>query len=371
MPSLIRTAAKKISIIANAVTAILFLLSCVAPYFSPVYWWPLSILGIGFPILLAIQIGFVVWWLITKPKLILIPLIVLASGYKSISVFIAFNSSEKFEHKESDSQIRIVSWNVARFREWRRNNNQGSQLRLKMLHQLKTQKADVLCLQEFFYSFDKNFYNNIKEVKAMGYPYFYFSYDSTKQKQYVGSAIFSKFPIVDSGIVRYFRPATPEALIYADIKINNDTLRIFTTHLQSVQFRKKEYKAIADITNADDSLFSNSKTILSKLKRAIVLRSTQADVVRKISDDSPFPKIVCGDFNDVPNSNTYYKIRGEMQDAFLERGIGIGRTYSGLSPTLRIDYIFTDKLFSVKQFHRVVNNYSDHYMLLTDLQLNK
>ena len=295
----------------------------------------------------------------------------MASGYKSIGVFIAFNFSEKLENNISAPTIRVVSWNVARFREWRRNNNQGSQLRLKMLQQLKAQNADVLCLQEFFYSSDKKFYSNIEEIQAMGYPYFYFSYDSNKQKQYVGSVIFSRFPIVDTGIVRYFRPATPEALIYADIKIKNDTVRIFTTHLQSVQFRKKEYKAISEIANADDSLFANSKTILSKLKKAIVLRSAQAEVVRKISDDSPYPKIVCGDFNDVPNSNTYYNIRGAMQDAFLEKGFGIGRTFSGLSPTLRIDYIFADQSFSVKQFHRVVNKYSDHYQLLTDLQLNK
>ena len=43
-----------------------------------------------------------------------------------------------------------------------------------------------------------------------------------------------------------------------------------------------------------------------------------------------------------------------MQDAFLKKGFGIGRTFSALSPTLRIDYIFTDKHFKIKQFNRII-----------------
>lgn len=370
MPSLIRKIAKKASVAINLFTAILFFLSCVAPYFNPESWWMLSILGIGFPILIAIQIGFVFWWLITKPKLVWLPLIVLLIGYKSIGVFIGVQFNEKSNSVKSSSSIRVVSWNVARFREWRRNSNKKSQVRLKMLQQLKEQNADVICLQEFFYSTDSNYYHNIKELKKMGYPYFYFSYDASKQQQYVGSAIFSRYPIVDSGKVRYFRPSVPEALIYVDLKIKNDTIRVFTTHLQSVQFQKKDYEAINEITKAEDSLFVHSKTILSKLKKAIKYRSTQADLVRKILDDSPFPKIMCGDLNDIPNSYTYFTIRGDMQDAFLKKGMGIGRTFNGLSPTLRIDYIFVEKSLAINQFRRVINNYSDHYMLSTDIQIN-
>ena len=79
--------------------------------------------------------------------------------------------------------------------------------------------------------------------------------------------------------------------------------------------------------------------------------------------------IFCGDFNDIPNSYTYYKIRGDMQDAFLEKGFGIGRTFTALSPTLRIDYILASKQFSILQFNRVTKKYSDHYMLVADLSL--
>ena len=128
---------------------------------------------------------------------------------------------------------------------------------------------------------------------------------------------------------------------------------------------------IDEITTAKDSLIDNSKTVLAKLRKAIILRASQADIVRQIMDDSPYPTIFCGDLNDTPNSYTYFTIRGDMQDAFLEKGFGIGRTFSSLSPTLRIDYILTDDQFRVKQFTRIVKYLSDHFMIMADVELKK
>ena len=182
---------------------------------------------------------------------------------------------------------------------------------------------------------------------------------------------FSRFPIIDTGVIRYPRPTLPDVLIHADIKANDDTFRVYTTHLQSLQFGKDDYRRIKEIKEADDSLLTNSKTIFSKVKRGVSHRSIQADLIDQVIDDSPNPVIFCGDLNDVPNSYTYFTVRGAMQDAFLKKGFGIGRTFSSLSPTLRIDYIFADKNFTVRQFNRVVKRYSDHYMLVADLELKK
>jgi len=203
----------------------------------------------------------------------------------------------------------------------------------------------------------------------MGYPWFYFSFDPDGDRQFIGSAIFSKYPVIDTGLVRYFRPSMPEALVHADINTGDDTIRVFATHLQSVQFRQRDYEAISEIKKAEDSFFVNSKTVLAKLRKAMKYRSTQADVVRQIMDDSPYPALFCGDLNDVPNSHTYFTIRGSMQDAFLKKGFGIGRTFSSLSPTLRIDYIFADNNFRVQQFTRVVKYLSDHFMLMADVEM--
>jgi endonuclease/exonuclease/phosphatase family metal-dependent hydrolase len=94
-------------------------------------------------------------------------------------------------------------------------------------------------------------------------------------------------------------------------------------------------------------------------------------VIHEVVGDSPHPVLFCADLNDVPNSYTYFTVRGNMQDAFLKKGFGIGRTFASLSPTLRIDYIFADKNFKIKQFTRRLKRYSDHYMIVADVELRK
>ena len=273
---------------------------------------------------------------------------------------------------KKQGQLRIVTWNVARFIEMKKNNNKGSRTRLRMMEELQATDADILCMQEFFHSNAPGWYPNLTYIsKQLKYPYYYFSHDFDGDNHYIGNVIFSRFPIIDSGLVRFPRPSLPEALMHADINVNGDTFRVFTTHLQSLQLMARDYEAIDHIKGGDAGMIGNSKTIYSKLRKGISYRKLQTDVVQKVTGDSPYPALLCGDLNDVPNSYTYYSVRGEKQDVFLAKGFGIGRTFSAISPTLRIDYIFADKQFRIDQVKRVVRNYSDHYMLVTDLALKK
>lgn len=353
----------------NVLTAIVFLLACGAPYLNPSRWWFISLLGLGFGIIFIVLVLFLFFWAIVKPRYILVSLIPLLIGFQSISVFFAVQTPGKFNYTKPETTLRVMTWNVARFMELKRNNNVKSQTRLKMLDLIKEQQADVLCLQEFYHSTDSTYYNNIDAVKRLGYPYYYYSWDEDGHKQWFGQIIFSKYPIIDSGSVHYPRPGQPESLIHADIKFSNDTVRLYTTHLQSVKFKEQDYRSLEEIKQRD-SVLENSRNIFTKLRRGFTFRSRQADIVEEITSLSPHPYIVTGDFNDVPNSYTYFTIRNNtLQDAFLKKGFGIGRTYTGISPTLRIDYILPTKHFNVLQFNRLVKNYSDHYMLLADLEL--
>jgi len=353
--------------------AIVFLLACLAPYLDPEKWWLISLMGLGFAIVFFILLLFVFLWLIFKPKLVFISLIPILIGWKSLSVFFALHVPDGFNYQKPKETLRVVHWNVARFTEWKRNNNKGSQTRLKMMDQLKEQNADVLCLIEFFQSTDSTYYNNLNYImNQLGYPYYYYSWDDDGHKQWVGNIILSKYPIIDSGIIRYPRPTMPESLIYADIAFNKDTVRVYTTHLQSMQFKPQDYETIEKIKKGPDEGVGGSRTIFSKLKRGVVYRARQADIVKEVIAESPYPHILTGDMNDVPNSYTYFTIKGaNLQDAFLKGGFGVGRTYSAISPTLRIDYIFTTKDFEVTQFNRAVKKTSDHYMLVADLKLKK
>lgn len=371
MASKLRIFTKRFFIYANIAVVFFFLLSCLSPYLNPQKWWFISFLGLGFPFLLLLVVFFLIGWLIImRPRYAVISGVALLFSIKSILVSFAFNSPGNFEYKRTPGTIRVVTWNVARFIELKKVNNKGSATRLKMLELLKQQDADVLCLQEFHNSTKADYYDNITAItEELGYPYHYFNFDTDGDEMFYSSIIFSRYPIVDSGTVRYPRPTLPDVLIHADIKFNSDTFRVFTTRLQSLRFNKEDYKNLDKIKSGDDSLISNSKTILSKLKRGLSYHGIQANLIDEIREISPHPVLFCADLNEIPNSYTYRRVKADMQDAFLKKGFGIGRTFSGLSPTLRIDYIFADKRFKVRQFNRVVKNLSDHYMLVADVEL--
>lgn len=361
---------RRIFLAINIIAAVLFLLACLAPYLNPVNWWLISILGLGFAVLFIIQVLFVLFWLVFYVRYALVSFICLLIGWKSISVLFALNAPADFKKEKSANTMRVVHWNVARFVEWRRNDNEGSRKRLRMMKQIKAQNADVVCFVEFFDSTNPEYYDNINYLmKQLGYPYYTFSREEDGDRHYIGQAIFSKYPIIDSGKLFYPKPTMPLAMVHADIAFNKDTVRVYTTHLQSIQFKKEDYETIDNIKKTDDVELTSSKNIFSKLKYGFIYRTTQSEITKSELDKSPYPYIITGDFNDVPNSYTYFTISENLQDAFLKDGLGIGRTFSSISPTLRIDYMLASKDFEVQQFDRVVKDLSDHYMLVADFKI--
>jgi endonuclease/exonuclease/phosphatase family metal-dependent hydrolase len=158
-------------------------------------------------------------------------------------------------------------------------------------------------------------------------------------------------------------------VLAADILFEGRPIRIFSTHLQSNRVGQEEYVHVTSRRGDKDSVLIASKTIARKLRDAYKFRSEQADKVAAALDASPHPEILAGDFNDIPNSYTYFRLSKNRLDAFQEKGWGLGRTFSHISPTLRIDYILADKQFDVLQYKRKLLPFSDHYPIIADLRL--
>lgn len=370
MASKARIFTRRFFVYANLLLVLLFLLACLVPFVDPLDGWVFGFLGLSFPFLFLLTVLFMIGWLIIlKPKRALISAMALLFGWKNINVLFAFNKPRTFDMEKAPGTLRIATWNVARFIELKKNTNKGSQIRLKMFEQIKEQKADILCLQEFHTSTDTNYYNNIEPIQQLGYPYYYFSFDQDGDNHYYSSIIFSKLPFIDTARFRYPRPSLPDVLMYADIAYKGDTIRVYTTHLQSIQFGKKDYDRLGRITNGNDSMVADSRTIMGKIRKGFLRRSLQSNMAHEMMSLSPHPQILCADLNDIPDSYTYFNMRGDKQDAFLKKGFGIGRTFAGISPTLRIDYILPDNNFRILQFKRIAKKLSDHYMLVADMEL--
>jgi endonuclease/exonuclease/phosphatase family metal-dependent hydrolase len=375
--AIFRKFTKRFFIVLNLGVVALFLLACANSFLHPDKWWFISLLGLIFPLLLLVVLLFFIFWLIVSSRVwALLSLFAMIIGWKNIHTFLAFNSGAKFISQKPAGALRVLTWNVRSWDEFISKKSEILAHRNKMMDFLKEQDADILCFQEFFESHNpREHAANIPYIcNELHFPYYFFSHDyRRKDGMYeTGVIIFSRYPITSHFQIKYDKTDSlraTESLIATDLNVKGTTIRVFTTHLQSVLFRNKDFRDFEIITNVDDSMLQASKSIVKKLKRAFSLRGFQADLVREQLDESPYPVIVCGDFNDVPNSYTYFRIRGDRQDAFIQKGFGIGRTYVHLSPTLRIDYIMAGRQFNVLQCRKFPLPYSDHHPVVADIQL--
>ncbi|HEY6975935.1 MAG TPA: endonuclease/exonuclease/phosphatase family protein [Chitinophagaceae bacterium] len=372
--SLIRRFAKWFFISLNILVCIVFLLACLSPFLNSSKWPFISFLALGIPYLAVLLIFLTIFWLIIKPVRALISIVTLLIGWKQLTVICAWHTSRTFNNEnKNDSVLRVITWNVRGMYGLSKNSYTQIRDRSEIGELVSRLNPDIVCLQEFNNSTYKNspYANNIGLFTGKC-PYYFFSKDikNSNGRYYAGSILFSKFPIVDSGKIK-FPGTSAESLIYADIVKDKDTIRIFTTHLQSFQFTQSDYAQMEKIKDPDRQAIQASENIYSKMKLAYRSRGVQTDMVRKATDKCSHASIVCGDFNDVPNSYTYFKIRGNRQDAFLASSFGVGRTYNALAPTLRIDYILPDDRFNILQFDLIDEGLSDHHLLVSDVSLKK
>ena len=375
MTRLLRVVTRKIFVLATVGSVVVFLLACCSSFLHPARFWYIAVLGVGFPLVTLALVFFVFFWWFFKSKWAFVALATLLLGWSEITVFFGFHPFNSFDKKKEAGNFRVMQWNVSRMDAMNRKRPGGT-YRHHIFDYIKEMDPDVVCLEEFLESNNpRQLPENIPYmVDSLHYPYYYFSRDHARwDKMYEhGVVIFSRYPLLDTLRIRYSGQdaLTPgESLVHVDVNINGQRIRIFATHLQSLRFDGNDYGVLKRIAKAEDSAVTKSMGVVKKFRRAYMFRSKQAELVRRELDSSPYPVILCGDFNDLPNSFTYFKIKGERTDAFLRRGFGVGRTFASLSPTLRIDYIFAGKELEVEQFKKTVAPWSDHYPLVADFKL--
>ena len=368
----------RVSLIGGNITIVLFyLLACLVPFLKAGCFWFISMLGLIFPVLFFLIAGLCIYWLIRKPKWAFVYAVALLLSWQQIWVIFGFSNNKGFTVTKKQETLRVLTWNLSSWGKTNKSNGEKTDYRNEMIAVIKKTDADVLCFQEFLFSRETNYRDSvIPELKECGYQYNYFVRFKYSKRLYktahiTGVVILSKYAITDTAQFNYSDDGNTEPLIYADIQIKNKKLRVFTAHLQSVRFEGNDYEALHKLKEADEINIDQSKSIVRKLKNAYKKRALQAEILHNKIKESPYPVIVCGDFNDVPNSYTYFTIKQNLQDAFLKKGFGFGRTFRFISPTLRIDYILADKKFTVDQYNRITVPYSDHYPIVADIDVTE
>ena len=350
---------------ANIVAAVMLLLSYTASFIDPQTFWPIAFLGLAYPVFFFINALFIVYWLFRSPKFALLSLLCILAGYKFVASHIGFRESTAIAvPKSSKSFLRVMTYNVHNFKKFGDKNDEFT--KDQILDIIRKEQPDILCIQEFF-SRKKGDYNFIKLIKEIMHTnHYYYEPNTDNGYETIGMAIFSKLPIRDKGLLRFKDVQGNEAL-FADVKFNNQPVRIYNVHFQSINFKPEDYKYIKEITKERD--VESSRRIGSRLKRAFLKRSEQVKQVKAHTEKCSSPFVVAGDFNDTPVSFTVNYMANGLKNSFREKGSGFGITYNGEFPNFQIDYILVSKDIDVKNYLIIDKKISDHYAVRSDLEL--
>ncbi len=328
-------------------------------YINPNEYWYISVMGLGYYMWVAANILFVIIWILLKWKNALASLLVLLIGFSFHAKMITINTPS-FEK----GGIRIMSYNIQLFKfyDWKKNEKQ----RDKILHFIEDNPSDIYCFQEYFQTRDSEFVTTPLLNNILPNHHMHFEPGVIKLNNHeYGMATFTKYPIINRGkIIIDSTSNRTNLVIYTDVLMNSDTVRIYNVHLASNHLNTNEVDTMMSTSGKSVSI---AKKWLKKLKNGYKRRYNQINTLMNHVNQCKYPCIMAGDFNDTPISYTYKKANEKFTDSFREAGNGIGSTYNGNLPLLRIDYIFHSTKFKCKKFKVHSVSVTDHYPITADL----
>jgi len=356
---------KTILLAVNALAIFLLLVSYSASWLNPERYWFVALFGLAYNYVLLLNILFIIFWLLFKWKYALFSFLAILAGFNHVSRHFQtgiLNSSPVGD--ETRPSVRVVSYNVQNLVRQNLPYTKGIKdfrIREQILDFLGRQDADIICLQEFLV--DREGFLDLPRQfgERLGCPHFVYQNYTRFLRKIDGIIIFTKHPVIQDGS---FTLDKKSFAVFCDLQIGIDTVRVYNIHLASIHFGREDYLFMQELGQQKDQdiIKKRSIGILYKLKKAFIRRGRQVDVVADHIRRSPYPVIICGDFNDSPASFAYRKISDGLRDAFMESGRGFGNSWAGeFLPSFRIDFILHDPGFSSGKFRTTRVGYSDHY----------
>lgn len=365
---------------------IIWLLLCKWVSYHDVAYKPSVLSLLSFSTLFAVigNLIFILLWLFSSKKLrFLFSLITIIICWNVTRPLIGLNYFGKNNIANSEALgLKVMTWNVHLFDlgEWTKDKASKA----KIIKLIEEENPDILCMEEYYWDQKDHSQPYTGILQQLGYPYVEFVREYSYQKMWitsassksdtisVGHAVFSKFPLRNKQEYK-LHPSSPNMMLSVEVVIDsNNIFNLNVVHLTSVGFEDGDIKYISDVRKkgleAEDE--GRSKGLLKKLRDASARRAGLANNIDSFKKTMDYPIIICGDFNDVPGSYVYRKVKGDLTDAFAEKGVGLGRTYRNISPTLRIDYILYDAdALSIEGYNRPQVTLSDHYPVIANFIL--
>ncbi len=338
----------------NGALSLITFASYFSVYFHPAHHTFLPLLGIVFPYLMCFHFLFLLYWVLRLKKYFLLSAVTLIVGWPWINNHLQFNSSY-YEQKKNDWVV--VSYNIHHnydIQKLKKSGGWGDAVE-DWNKFIKTYfRLDLMCIQEN----PKN-----KSLKLAGLDNLTFFHQCKAR----GPSIHSRHRIINSGCIDLGN--TVNGVIYADIeRVKGDVIRVYNVHLQSNQVSDMTQPFLNESEIRKGQNIEKSKQILGRFTQASQIRGSQVLEVLEHIEQSPYPTIVAGDFNEGPQSFVYQKMNRKLKDSYVQKGLGVSSTYAGNLPLLRIDHIFHDDSWQTEHYQVGEVPFSDHYPVAVSLR---
>lgn len=330
----------------NSLFALALLLSYLLPFIPPKTFAMVSVLSLAVPMLILVNLVFLVYWILRMKKQLFLPLVVLLLGFNHLTSIYEFSATEEGELQYGTS---FMSYNVRQFNQFKWTEDKNIPQKLSAF--IKEQDPDILTMQEY--------YRGEIDI-AMEFPHKYIK--QKEESAEFGLAIFSKFPIINTGSLDFSTPSNNNS-IFADIAVKGDTVRVINVHLQSFTVKPNLDKLELEK--------EQSKRVLKGMGQTFVRQQEQLDAVLDLVRESPYKAVIMGDFNNTAYSYIYRELKSlGFNDSYKEEGNGFGRTYDFDYFPLRIDYILPQEGIEILYFETFAVPYSDHYPIKAILKID-
>lgn len=185
--------------------------------------------------------------------------------------------------------------------------------------------------------------------------------------------VLSKFPVVFEKGYNYIDGSfDPKRYTFYKLNINGHRLTLINVHLMSFMLTKEDTGVLTGIRSVQDARNSYSMLkgdIREKLDRGFKKRKDDVEILRRTIDRIKGPMIICGDFNDVPESYAYRLLKGtDMKDAYVETGFGPLVTYNRHAFWFHLDQIFYRDGLKALDVRKGKTRVSDHYPLIAEFE---
>lgn len=348
---------------ANVATVIVMLLVGFSDRINPADHPLVSTLGMAFPILLVINMAFLLFWLIFKWSRAWIPVVGYIFAYVPISIYMPINASAS----PPEGALKLVTYNVCCYG----GNFKYEQGFEKVRDYLIDEKADIVCLQEDNDTWRRYCFKNYEERGLTYNDTIVLCNDATR---FNCLGIHTRFPIIRRERIDYPTASNNGSAAWW-LQVDKDTVIVVNNHFESCHLNQEDraqYRQLLKGEMARDSVRAESQLLMVKLAEANAKRSRQIVAVCEYVDQylGRYPVIVCGDFNDNPISFSRHMMGKYLHDCFVETGRGIGLSYNQRAFSFRIDHVFcSSDITPYECFVDSKMDASDHYPVVCWLKI--